>query len=356
MRTANSRATQALTFKDPFARVLLLGALALLPAIHVAAQGAAEEARYPALYQVAQELDRVAQQLPAPGALKKAGLSEGGFSFESGAADAAALAGRLTPDAGHWLGPYTVKPLPGSAEAEFQARIQHGLAVPLPTPSQPRLGDTYTLRLQEYAFQQGMRFDIFKADPVGSLNSGLFRVRFKISAPYKQMLDFLVNAPVLSEALVERISFVKGNAASVTAEGWVYLGDLVLEQAQAAGYRQQLAKARQSALGSRNPFTGTDTAQGRREPLESALLADLAVVGVMGQGSEKFALVMHKKPPAQLYRVRVGNYLGPERGRIVSITDQEVVIVEQAQGPDGKNTERRSVLAVPLPGRPPWER
>lgn len=303
-----------------------------------------------------QELDQVAQQLPGSSNLKKAEILEGTFRFESGvsAADSVALTGRLAPDANHWLGPYTLKRLPGDADMEFKAAIRHGLPIPVPTLSSPRLGDTYILRLHEYASQQSIRFDIFKADPVGSPNSGLFRFHFKITAPYKEMLDFLVNSPVLSEALVERISFVKSNAASVTVEGWVYLGDLVLEQAQAVEYRQQLAKARQSALGAKNPFTGTDSAQGTREPLESALLVDLAVAGVFGQGSEKFALVMHKKTPPQLYRVRVGNYLGPERGKIISITDKEIVIVEQVQDAEGKKTERRSALPVPALGKPPW--
>lgn len=357
VKNATNQTTGASDLKGQLLRVLVLCAFAWLPTAHAqTAQGAAQDSRYPALYQIAQELDRIAQQLPGSSNLKKAEVLEGTFTFESGvsAADSVVLAGKLAPDANHWLGPYALKRLPGNPEMEFKANIHHGLAIPAPTLSPPRLGDTYVLRLHEYATQQGIRFDIFKAEPVGSLNSGLFRVHFKTTAPYKEMLDFLVNAPVLSEALVERISFVKSNTASVTVEGRVYLGDLVLEQTQAVEYRQQLAKARQGSLGIKNPFNNGEVYQGRREPLESALLADLAVVGVIDQGGEKLALVMHKKPPAQLYRVRVGNYLGPERGKIISITDREVVIVELVQDLEGKKKERRSALLVPVPAGRPW--
>ncbi len=340
-------------------RILVLCAWTLLPAAQVpAAQGVAENSQLPVLYQLAQELDRVAQQLSGSSKLKKAEILEGTFRFESdvSAADSVVLTGRLAPDANHWLGPYSLKRLPGDAGMEFKATIRHGLAIPVPTLSSPRLGDTYVLRLHEYASQQSIRFDIFKADPVGSLNSGLFRVHFKTTASYKEMLDFLVNSPVLSEALVERISFVKGNVASVTVEGWVYLGDLVLEQA--VEYRQQLTRARQSSLGAKNPFSDTQISPGRREPLESALLDDLAVVGVVNEGGDKLALVLHKKPPAQLYRVRIGNYLGPARGKVISITDREIVIVELLQDPEGKKTERRAVLSVsiptPIPAGRPW--
>lgn len=345
MKAANIQPTVASTFKGQLTRVLCI--LALLPGAHtLAAQGLTKDSQHPVLYQVAQELDRVAQQLPGSINLKKAEVLEGTFRFESGvsATDSVVLASKLVPDADHWLGPYALKRLPGNAEMEFKANIHRGLAIPVPTLSPPRLGDTYVLRLHEYATQQGIRFDIFKAEPVNSLNSGLSRVHFKTTAPYKEMIHFLVNAPVLSEALVERISFVKSNTTSITVEGSIYLGDLVLEQA--VEYRQQLAKARQSILGIKNPFNNGEVYQGKREPLESALLADLVVVGVLNQGSDKFALVMHKKPPAQLYRVRVGNYLGPERGRIISITDLEIVIVETIQDMEGKKTERQSALLV----------
>ncbi|UUZ68472.1 pilus assembly protein PilP [Polaromonas sp. P2-4] len=112
------------------------------------------------------------------------------------------------------------------------------------------------------------------------------------------------------------------------------------------GLREQISKTRKMAWSYKNPFSGGIADQRKREPLESAALTDLSVVGVIGQAGRKTALVKHNQPPAQLFQVRVGNYLGTQQGRVVAITDQEVVIIELVRNEDGKDIERRSVLPV----------
>ncbi len=67
------------------------------------------------------------------------------------------------------------------------------------------------------------------------------------------------------------------------------------------------------------------------EPLENYPLDSLTMVGVLRNGGETWAVI--RAPDNILYRVRVGNHLGQDHGRIIAITDTEVKIVEIV--PDG---------------------
>lgn len=64
----------------------------------------------------------------------------------------------------------------------------------------------------------------------------------------------------------------------------------------------------------------------QREPLEAYALSELDLVGTLIVGSEPSALI--KEPGGQVHRLRVGNYLGRNHGRIVSITSSSVLLVE----------------------------
>lgn len=82
----------------------------------------------------------------------------------------------------------------------------------------------------------------------------------------------------------------------------------------------------------------------RREPLESYTLDSLTMVGTFERGSDYFALVMD--PEGIVHRVREGNYMGQNDGRVVSISEVEVRLVELI--PDVGEGWRERTAAVAL--------
>ena len=82
----------------------------------------------------------------------------------------------------------------------------------------------------------------------------------------------------------------------------------------------------------------------RREPLEEVPLEGLKMVGYLYQAKVAHAIV--RSPDNKLHRVKIGNYLGPNFGKIISITDIEIKIREQVQDSLGNWTERISVLPL----------
>ena len=102
-----------------------------------------------------------------------------------------------------------------------------------------------------------------------------------------------------------------------------------------------------SAAGLRAPFevprtvvlrqeTGTpseapDTSRAR-EYLERFNFAELTVVGSIVMNNEEWGLISESN--GSIHRVKVGNYLGQNHGRVVSISDTSVNVVEIV--PDGQ--------------------
>ncbi|WP_444985194.1 pilus assembly protein PilP [Halomonas mongoliensis] len=64
----------------------------------------------------------------------------------------------------------------------------------------------------------------------------------------------------------------------------------------------------------------------QREPLEAYDLSELQLVGTLRVGGQPSALV--RAPGGQVHRLSVGNYLGLNHGRIVSITETSLLLVE----------------------------
>jgi len=81
-----------------------------------------------------------------------------------------------------------------------------------------------------------------------------------------------------------------------------------------------------------------------REPLEAYSLEALALVGVLTVGGERSALV--RGPSGQVHRLRVGNYLGANHGRIVAITAEAVQLVELVPTGGGGWMERTTWLEL----------
>ena len=82
----------------------------------------------------------------------------------------------------------------------------------------------------------------------------------------------------------------------------------------------------------------------RREPLEAYPLESLRMVGTLEQKKQMFALV--KAPDNTLFRVRSGNYLGQNFGRIVGITESSIKLKEILQDSGGNWEEKDQVLQL----------
>jgi len=81
----------------------------------------------------------------------------------------------------------------------------------------------------------------------------------------------------------------------------------------------------------------------RKEPLESYPLDAMAMVGALVKQGQPVALV---RVDNLLYQVRPGNYLGQNYGRIVKVSETEVVLREIVQDAAGEWIERAATLQL----------
>jgi type IV pilus assembly protein PilP len=81
-----------------------------------------------------------------------------------------------------------------------------------------------------------------------------------------------------------------------------------------------------------------------KEVLESYPLESLSMVGSLQREESIFALI--KSPDGALHRVKKGNYLGQNFGKIDHVSEAEVGLVEIVQGSVNEWTERASVLML----------
>ncbi|MGH8693805.1 MAG: pilus assembly protein PilP [Burkholderiales bacterium] len=100
------------------------------------------------------------------------------------------------------------------------------------------------------------------------------------------------------------------------------------------------------AAGSRTPGGGPQPDLNRRkEALEAFPLESLQMVGTLEQKRVYYALI--KTPDKNLYRLKVGNYLGQNFGVITAISDSAVTLKEVIQdSSSGSWTERTSSLQL----------
>jgi type IV pilus assembly protein PilP len=82
----------------------------------------------------------------------------------------------------------------------------------------------------------------------------------------------------------------------------------------------------------------------RKGPLEAFPLENLKMVGTLSQKREVFALI--KTPDNNLFRVRAGDFMGQNFGRIIDISESAVKLKEliQDSGNDWKEEERLLML------------
>lgn len=80
-----------------------------------------------------------------------------------------------------------------------------------------------------------------------------------------------------------------------------------------------------------------------KEPLEAYPLESLKMVGMLSQKGVTYALI---RADANVYRVKVGNYLGQNFGVITGITDNQISLKELVQDASGDWTERKVGLQL----------
>ncbi len=81
----------------------------------------------------------------------------------------------------------------------------------------------------------------------------------------------------------------------------------------------------------------------RKEPLEAFPLDTMALVGSIMKAGQPVALV---RVDNLLYQVKVGNYLGPNYGRVMKINETEVTLREIVQDAVGEWIERAATLSL----------
>lgn len=81
----------------------------------------------------------------------------------------------------------------------------------------------------------------------------------------------------------------------------------------------------------------------RKEPLESFPLDAMAMVGSVSKGGTPFALL---RVDGLLYQVKTGDYLGQNYGRVMRVTETEVMLRELVQDAVGEWIERPGSLQL----------
>ena len=118
---------------------------------------------------------------------------------------------------------------------------------------------------------------------------------------------------------------------------------------------QQFETFEYAAQGMRDPFTDAwanpDGSGGlrpdpnrRKEPLEAFPLDSLDMVGSLGSGAGLVALVI--APDKVTYRVRPGVYLGQSDGRVTSVQEDRIDLVELVPDGAGGWLERPASIAL----------
>jgi type IV pilus assembly protein PilP len=82
----------------------------------------------------------------------------------------------------------------------------------------------------------------------------------------------------------------------------------------------------------------------RKEPLESYELEKLKMVGSLQQNKVIYALI--KAPDNSLHRVKAGNYMGVNYGKITSVSETEIQLMEVIEDSAGDWSEKQSSVTL----------
>jgi type IV pilus assembly protein PilP len=81
-----------------------------------------------------------------------------------------------------------------------------------------------------------------------------------------------------------------------------------------------------------------------KQPLEAFPLDTLAMVGILEQKDDRWGLI--KDPQNVVHRVKLGNYMGQNEGRILEITETDIRLVEIVPDGIGGFIERDASIAI----------
>lgn len=84
----------------------------------------------------------------------------------------------------------------------------------------------------------------------------------------------------------------------------------------------------------------------RKEELEAFPLDALRMVGTLKQGEETQAWGLIKAPDGTIHRVKPGNYLGLNHGKILNVLDSGIDLMEIVPKPAGGWQEREATVAL----------
>jgi type IV pilus assembly protein PilP len=82
----------------------------------------------------------------------------------------------------------------------------------------------------------------------------------------------------------------------------------------------------------------------RREVLEQFPLDAILMRGTLFQDNRAWALV--GSPDGGTHRVTVGNHMGRQNGKIIEITETDILLREVIKGPSGNWQERKATLSL----------
>jgi type IV pilus assembly protein PilP len=82
----------------------------------------------------------------------------------------------------------------------------------------------------------------------------------------------------------------------------------------------------------------------RREELEGFTLDAIRMVGILEQSGVTWGLVKTKE--GTIHRVKPGNYMGQNHGRIIQISEDKIELTEIVQDGTGGYSERQASLAL----------
>ncbi|WP_219136112.1 pilus assembly protein PilP [Janthinobacterium sp. UMAB-60] len=135
--------------------------------------------------------------------------------------------------------------------------------------------------------------------------------------------------------------------AKTGAPAWRPLAAVVPQPYAAAALADPFnALAVASAPGQHGSVAGPDPRR-VREPLESVALPAISMVGSVQQGGRLSALLLAGQ---RVYRVAVGQYLGPDHGRVTQISEQALQYKELLPDAGGGWRERHGSLSLQRPG------
>jgi type IV pilus assembly protein PilP len=80
------------------------------------------------------------------------------------------------------------------------------------------------------------------------------------------------------------------------------------------------------------------------EELEHYTLDSLRMVGTMDQQSEQWGLI--KGPDGVIHRVKAGNFMGKNHGKILEVSERRIVLLEKVSDGRGQWQERDAALSL----------